>query len=105
GKLAMPAIPGESRPLCVTGTVKTIANGRFRNKGPMGRGVLTDMGPSVVLERAKPARQRPARLSVGDPDGRHDRTAGERPALSGSPAAPPRGAQGAAAGRGGQGRD
>ena len=37
GKIAMPAIPGESRPLSVTGTVKTISNGRFRNKGPMGR--------------------------------------------------------------------
>jgi microcystin degradation protein MlrC len=53
GKLAMPAIPGESRPLTVTGTVKTISNGRFRNKGPMGRGVLTDMGPSVVLDTGK----------------------------------------------------
>ncbi len=49
GRMAMPAIPGESRPLTVTGTVKTISNGRFRNKGPMGRGVLTDMGPSVVI--------------------------------------------------------
>jgi microcystin degradation protein MlrC len=50
GKMAMPAIPGESRPLAVTGTVKTISNGRFRNKGPMGRGVQMDMGPSVVLD-------------------------------------------------------
>ena len=50
GKLKMPAIPGESRPVTVTGTVKTISNGRFRNKGPMGRGVLTDMGPSVVID-------------------------------------------------------
>src|SRR5271155_4536636 len=53
GKIAMPAIPGESRPLTVTGTVKTISNGRFRNKGPMGRGVLTDMGPSVVIDTGK----------------------------------------------------
>ncbi len=53
GKLKMPAIPGESRPLTVTGTVKTISNGRFRNKGPMGRGVLTDMGPSVVIDTGK----------------------------------------------------
>jgi microcystin degradation protein MlrC len=53
GKLAMPAIPGDSRPLTVTGTVKTISNGRFRNKGPMGRGALTDMGPSVVLDTGK----------------------------------------------------
>ncbi|MGE5269511.1 MAG: M81 family metallopeptidase [Thiohalocapsa sp.] len=53
GKLAMPQIPGQSRPLAVTGTVKTIASGRFRNRGPMGRGVLTDMGPSVVLDTGK----------------------------------------------------
>ncbi len=53
GKIAMPAIPGDSRPLTVTGTVKTISNGRFRNKGPMGRGVLTDMGPSVVLDTGR----------------------------------------------------
>jgi microcystin degradation protein MlrC len=53
GRMAMPAIPGESKPLVVTGTVKTIAHGRFRNRGPMGRGVLTDMGPSVVIDTAK----------------------------------------------------
>jgi microcystin degradation protein MlrC len=53
GKMAMPAIPGESRPLAVTGTVKTISNGRFRNKGPMGRGVQMDMGPSVVLDTGR----------------------------------------------------
>ncbi len=53
GKMAMPAIPGESRPLTVTGTVKTIAHGRFRNRGPMGRGVLMDMGPSVVIDTGK----------------------------------------------------
>jgi len=53
GRMAMPQIPGESRPVTVTGTVKTIANGRFRNKGPMGRGVLTDMGPSVVIDTGK----------------------------------------------------
>jgi microcystin degradation protein MlrC len=51
--MAMPQIPGESRPLTVTGTVKTISNGRFRNRGPMGRGVLTDMGPSVVIDTGK----------------------------------------------------
>jgi microcystin degradation protein MlrC len=53
GKLAMPAIPGDSRPLTVTGTVKTISSGRFRNKGPMGRGVMMDMGPSVVIDTGK----------------------------------------------------
>jgi microcystin degradation protein MlrC len=53
GKLAMPQIPGDSRPLAVTGTVKTISSGRFRNQGPMGRGVLVDMGPSVVIDTGK----------------------------------------------------
>jgi microcystin degradation protein MlrC len=53
GKTAMPAIRRDSPPLTVTGTVKTISNGRFRNKGPMGRGVLTDMGPSVVLDTGR----------------------------------------------------
>jgi microcystin degradation protein MlrC len=50
GKIAMPAIRSDSPPLTVTGTVKTISNGRFRNKGPMGRGVQMDMGPSVVID-------------------------------------------------------
>jgi microcystin degradation protein MlrC len=50
GKIAMPAIPAQSPPLSVTGTVKTISNGRYRNRGPMGRGVQMDMGPSVVLD-------------------------------------------------------
>jgi microcystin degradation protein MlrC len=53
GKIKMPAIPGDSPPLTVTGTVKTISHGRFGNKGPMGRGVLTDMGPSVVLDTGR----------------------------------------------------
>jgi microcystin degradation protein MlrC len=53
GKIRMPAIPGDSPPLTVTGTVKTISHGRFRNKGPMGRGVLTDMGPSVVIDTGR----------------------------------------------------
>jgi microcystin degradation protein MlrC len=53
GKLAMPQIPGESPPLTLSGTVKTISDGRFRNKGPMGRGVLTDMGPSVVIDTGR----------------------------------------------------
>lgn len=53
GKMAMPQIPGESRPITLAGVVKTISNGRFRNKGPMGRGVLTDMGPSVVIDTGK----------------------------------------------------
>ncbi|HUC10789.1 MAG TPA: M81 family metallopeptidase [Stellaceae bacterium] len=50
GKIAMPAIPAESRPLTLSGTVKTISNGRYRNRGPMARGVQMDMGAAVVLD-------------------------------------------------------
>jgi len=50
GKIAMPAIPTNSPPLIVTGTVKTISNGRYRNRGPMARGVQMDMGPAVVID-------------------------------------------------------
>jgi microcystin degradation protein MlrC len=50
GKMAMPAIPAESPPLTVTGTVKTIFSGRYKNRGPMARGVMMDMGAAVVLD-------------------------------------------------------
>jgi microcystin degradation protein MlrC len=50
GKIAMPAIPAESPPLTVTGTVKTISDGRYKNRGPMARGVQMEMGPTVVLD-------------------------------------------------------
>ena len=50
GKIAMPGIPADSPPLIVTGTVKTISDGRYRNRGPMARGMQMDMGPSVVVD-------------------------------------------------------
>ena len=50
GKIAMPAIPAKSPPLTVTGAVKTISDGHYRNRGPMARGVQMDMGPAVVLD-------------------------------------------------------
>ena len=50
GKIEMTAIPVESPPLTVSGMVKTISNGRYRNRGPMGRGVQMDMGPAVVID-------------------------------------------------------
>src|SRR5579872_3997373 len=53
GKMAMPAIPGDSPPLSFTGTVKTISAGRFKNQGPMQRGVQMDMGPAVVLDTGR----------------------------------------------------
>lgn len=53
GKLPMPALPVESRPLEVTGRIKTISDGRYRNKGPMYAGVAMDMGTSVVLDTGR----------------------------------------------------
>jgi microcystin degradation protein MlrC len=50
GKIAMPAIPADSPPLAVSGTVKTISNGHYRNRGPMARGAQMDMGAAVVLD-------------------------------------------------------
>ena len=50
GKIAMPAIPAESPPLTVTGTVKTISNGRYRNRGPDGARRADGYGPSVVID-------------------------------------------------------
>ncbi|HTV43760.1 MAG TPA: M81 family metallopeptidase [Stellaceae bacterium] len=50
GKIAMPAVPVSSPPLTVTGRVKTISSGRYKNRGPMARGVTMEMGPAVVLD-------------------------------------------------------
>ena len=53
GKYDLPSIKrrGESR--TVSGVVKLISNGQYRNKGPMSKGVLMDMGPTVVLDTGK----------------------------------------------------
>ena len=53
GKLEMPAIGRKGEPRTVTGRVKLISDGRFRNRGPMSRGVLYDMGPTVVLDTGR----------------------------------------------------
>jgi microcystin degradation protein MlrC len=53
GKMKMPAIAIASPPLTVTGRVRTITDGRYRNRGPMGAGVEHSMGPSVVLDTGK----------------------------------------------------
>ena len=53
GKLDMPAIGRKGEPRTVTGRVKLISDGRFRNRGPMSRGVLYDMGPTVVLDTGR----------------------------------------------------
>lgn len=53
GKLEMPGIDRKGEPLTVTGTVKLIFEGHFRNRGPMARGDQVNMGPSVVLDTGK----------------------------------------------------
>jgi microcystin degradation protein MlrC len=53
GKLDMPAIGRKGEPLTVTGTVKRISDGKFRNLGPMEQGILKDMGPTAVLDTGK----------------------------------------------------
>jgi microcystin degradation protein MlrC len=53
GKADMPSLGLKGRPLMVTGTVKRIAEGRFRNEGPMGHGALTDMGATAVLDTGR----------------------------------------------------
>jgi len=53
GKLDMPSIDkrGESRE--VTGKVKLISDGLYRNLGPASTGLLMDMGPTVVFDTGK----------------------------------------------------
>tara|TARA_R110001606_G_scaffold178924_1_gene325651 strand:- start:149 stop:1039 length:891 start_codon:yes stop_codon:yes gene_type:complete len=50
GKLDMPSLGLTGKPCEVTGTVKRITNGQYRNRGPMSKGVLMDMGPTAVLD-------------------------------------------------------
>ena len=49
----MPAIGLKGKPRTVTGNVRRITNGIYRNEGPMARGELADMGPSAVLDTGK----------------------------------------------------
>jgi microcystin degradation protein MlrC len=53
GRTDMPSIDRVGEPLTVTGTVRLISDGRFRNIGPMARGVMNNMGPTVVLDTGK----------------------------------------------------
>jgi microcystin degradation protein MlrC len=50
GKFDMPAIGLDGQPLSITGRVKLVSDGRYRNLGPATPGVLMDMGPTVVLD-------------------------------------------------------
>ena len=50
GKLDMPAIGLKGQPVEVSGTVRVVTNGQYRNRGPASKGVLMDMGPTAVLD-------------------------------------------------------
>ncbi len=50
GKLDMPAIGLKGQPRQVSGRVKLLCDGRYRNRGPMSRGELNDMGLTAVLD-------------------------------------------------------
>jgi microcystin degradation protein MlrC len=53
GKLDMPAIGLKGEPRTVSGTVRLICDGQYKNYGPMARGELNDMGPTAVLDTGK----------------------------------------------------
>jgi microcystin degradation protein MlrC len=53
GKIDMPAIGLRGEPLHVTGRVKLIFDGTFRNRGPQYQGVMMHMGPTVVLDTGR----------------------------------------------------
>ena len=49
GKLPMPALAEQSKPLRLTGEVKLISNGKFKARVAMSRGLTINMGRSAVL--------------------------------------------------------
>ena len=53
GKMDMPSLGLKGRPREVTGKVRRIVDGIYRNEGPMARGELVDMGPTAVLDTGK----------------------------------------------------
>ena len=53
GKIDMPSIARTGTPREVSGTVRTITDGRYRNDGPAQTGILMDMGATVVLDTGK----------------------------------------------------
>ena len=53
GKLDMPALGLKGKPREVTGNVRRIARGLYRNEGPMARGEVADMGSCAVLDTGK----------------------------------------------------
>ena len=53
GKLAMPSVPRQSRPLTITGHVKLISDGSFPATVAMSRGLTMQMGTTAVLSTGK----------------------------------------------------
>lgn len=53
GKLDMPGIGLKGQPRTVSGRVKLVCEGRFRNQGPMAAGEHNDMGLTAVLDTGK----------------------------------------------------
>ena len=53
GKMDMPSIGKTGEPVTVTGTVKLLSDGLYKNLGPASPGVLMDMGPTAVLDTGK----------------------------------------------------
>ena len=53
GKMDMPSIGKTGEPREVTGKVKLISDGLYRNLGPASAGLLMDMGPTVVFDTGK----------------------------------------------------
>ena len=49
GKLPMPALAEQSRPLELTGRVKLLSEGKFKARVPMSRGLTMNMGKAGVL--------------------------------------------------------
>lgn len=49
GKLPMPALAEQSKPITVTGEVKLLSNGKFKAQVAMARGLTMNMGKSAVL--------------------------------------------------------
>jgi microcystin degradation protein MlrC len=49
GKLTMPALVEQSKPITLTGEVKLISNGKFQAQVAMARGLTVNMGKSAVL--------------------------------------------------------
>jgi microcystin degradation protein MlrC len=53
GKLDMPALGLKGKPREVSGKVKRLVDGAYRNEGPMAKGASGNLGPSAVLDTGR----------------------------------------------------